>query len=205
MKAPFDRRERGPSCQERAAADARPAGVTGKAGDFDIPTINGRRAFEEELRGGQAGRRRVIIDDLASVQPQASACLEALELALTHAPTAPGVTRAAVLISSPEQAALWDSAFEHGVAVALRRYAATTSRPCGSGRSRGRCSAMTSVCNDFGASPAGGRCSSSTPPPLLTARARRSPPPWTSSRRTSTARPVSATCSMVSVSPAIPT
>jgi hypothetical protein len=102
--------------------------VTGKAGDFDIPTINGRRAFEEELRGGQAGRRRVIIDDLASVQPQASACLEALDLALTHVPTAPGVTRAAVLISSPEQAALWDSAFEHGVAVALRRYDQQTLR-----------------------------------------------------------------------------
>lgn len=96
--------------------------VTSKAGDFDIPPISSRRAFEEELRGGRAGRRRVIIDDLASVQPQASACLEALDLALTHVPTAPGVTRAAILISSPEQAELWDSAFEHGVAVALRRY-----------------------------------------------------------------------------------
>lgn len=102
--------------------------VTSKAGDFDIPPISGRRAFEEELRGGRAGRRRVIIDDLTSVQPQASACLEALDLALTHVPTAAGVTRAAVLISSPEQAELWDSAFEHGVAVALRRYDKQTLR-----------------------------------------------------------------------------
>ncbi|OZM77063.1 hypothetical protein [Pseudonocardia sp. MH-G8] len=102
--------------------------VTSKAGDFDIPPISGRRAFEEELRGGRAGRRRVIIDDLASLQPQASACLEALDLALTHVPTAAGVTRAAVLISSPEQAELWDSAFEHGVAVALRRYNQQTLR-----------------------------------------------------------------------------
>jgi hypothetical protein len=102
--------------------------VTSKAGDFDIPPISGRRAFEEELRGGRSGRRRVIIDDLASVQPQASACLEALDLALTNVPTAAGVTRAAVLISSPEQAELWDSAFEHGVAVALRRYDQQTLR-----------------------------------------------------------------------------
>lgn len=102
--------------------------VTSKAGDFDIPPISGRRAFEEELRGGQAGRRRVIIDDLASVRPQASACPEALALALKHIPTAPGVTRAAVLISSPEQAQLWDSAFERGVAVALRRYDQQTLR-----------------------------------------------------------------------------
>ncbi|MDD7965518.1 hypothetical protein [Actinomycetospora lemnae] len=102
--------------------------VTSKAGDFDIPPISGRRAFEEELRIGRAGRRRVVIDDLASVQPQASARLEALELALTHVPTAAGVTRAAVLISSPEQAELWDSAFEHGVAVALHRYDQQTLR-----------------------------------------------------------------------------
>ncbi len=102
--------------------------VTSKAGDFDIPPISGRRAFEEELRGGRAGRRRVIIDDLASVRPQASACLEALDLALKHVPTAPGVTRAAALISSPEQAELWDSAFERGVAVALRRYDEQTLR-----------------------------------------------------------------------------
>lgn len=102
--------------------------VTRKAGDFDIPPISGRRAFEEELRGGRAGRRRVIIDDLASVQPQASACPEALDLALEQVPIASGVTRAAVLISSPEQAELWDSAFKHGVAVALRRYDRQTLR-----------------------------------------------------------------------------
>lgn len=102
--------------------------VTSRAGDFDIPSISGRRAFEEELRGGRAGRRRVIIDDLASVQPQGSACLEALDLALKHVPTAPGVTRAAVLISNPEQAELWDSALERGVAVALRRYDQQTLR-----------------------------------------------------------------------------
>ena len=102
--------------------------VTSKAGDFDIPLISGRRAFDEELRGGRAGRRRVVIDDLASVQPQASACLEALGLARNIVPTAAGVTRAAVLISSPEQAELWDSAFEHGVAVALRRYDQQTLR-----------------------------------------------------------------------------
>jgi hypothetical protein len=102
--------------------------VTSKAGDFDIPSISGRRAFEEELRGGRAGRRRVIIDDLASVRPQASACLEALDLALTQVPTAPGVTRAAVLISSPDQVELWNSALEHGAAVALRRYDQQTLR-----------------------------------------------------------------------------
>ncbi|MGW5049796.1 hypothetical protein [Actinokineospora sp. NPDC004072] len=102
--------------------------ITSKAGDFDIPPISGRRSFEEELRGGRAGRRRVIIDDLTRVQPQASACLEALNLALTRVPTAAGVTRAAVLISSVEQAELWNSAFEHGVAVALRRYDEQTLR-----------------------------------------------------------------------------
>ena len=73
--------------------------VTSKAGDFDIPPISGRRAFADELCGGRAGRRRVIIDDLASVQPQASACIEALDLARKHVPTAPGVTRASTIFT----------------------------------------------------------------------------------------------------------
>ena len=102
--------------------------ITEQAGDFDIPPITGRRVFEEELRGGLPGRRRVVIDDLATVGPQQQACVDALELALGKVPTAPGVTRAAVLVSSPEQADLWKQALERGVAVALRRYDQRTLR-----------------------------------------------------------------------------
>lgn len=96
--------------------------ITSQAGDFDIPPITSRRMFEEELTAGKPGRRRVIIDDLATLKPQPAACLEALDVAQYQVPSAPGLTRAAVIVSSPDQGELWTQALQRGVAVALRRY-----------------------------------------------------------------------------------
>jgi hypothetical protein len=78
---------------------------------FSLPAVAGRRQFAEQLVAGNAGERRVVLDDLVSVAPNEASCLEALELAQTRRPTAPGVTRSAVIVAGPGQMPLWRKVF----------------------------------------------------------------------------------------------
>ena len=106
-----------------------------------MPVVASRRQFEEELVAGKPGERRVVLDDLVSVAPNETSCLEALEAAQTRRPSAPGVTRAAVIVAGPMQMNLWRQVFAqcHGSrlstsglmpvgTVTLRRYEAATLR-----------------------------------------------------------------------------
>jgi hypothetical protein len=108
---------------------------------FSVPAVPTRRQFEEELVAGTPGDRRVILDNLVRVAPSQEACREALELAGTRCPTAPGVTRAAVIIAGPPQIGLWREVFAQrdggapgkpgrlvAETVTLRRYNAKTLR-----------------------------------------------------------------------------
>ncbi|MGH3402320.1 MAG: hypothetical protein ACRDRJ_07375 [Streptosporangiaceae bacterium] len=108
---------------------------------FSVPAVPTRRQFEEELVAGTPGDRRVILDNLVRVAPSQEACREALELAGTRCPTAPGVTRAAVIIAGPAQIGLWREVFTQrddgtpgkpgrlvAETVTLRRYNAKTLR-----------------------------------------------------------------------------
>ena len=82
----------------------------------------------------------MVLDDLVSVAPNETSCLEALEVAQTRRPPAPGVTRSAVIVAGPAQMNLWREVFAqvdgNGLrsgllpvgTVALRRYDATTLR-----------------------------------------------------------------------------
>ena len=107
---------------------------------FAVPAVTSRRQFEEELVAGKPGERRVVLDDLMSVAPNEASCLEALEAAQTRRPSAPGVTRSAVIVACPAQMNLWRKVFAQvssgGLSsgllpvgtVALRRYDAATLR-----------------------------------------------------------------------------
>ena len=105
---------------------------------FAVPVVASRRQFEEELVAGTPGERRVVLDDLVSVALNEVSCLEALEAAQTRWPSAPGVTRAAVIVSGPAQMNLWRQLFTGSSlsapvrlpvgTITLRRYDAATLR-----------------------------------------------------------------------------
>lgn len=104
---------------------------------FEVPAITRRRQFAEELTRGTPGRRRVVLDDLVSLDLDEGACREALSESRSRLPSLGGVTRSAVLVLGPAQLGLWRTLLEPagqlatdpGVgAVILRRYDAKTLR-----------------------------------------------------------------------------
>ncbi|MFK0201114.1 hypothetical protein [Streptomyces lavendulae] len=92
-----------------------------------MPVINRRADFERELVGGAAGTSRLVLSDLTVKSPGEQTCLDALDMAATWLPTAPGVTRSAVVVAGLDQAQLWGDLLadqqrrEMGI-VTLRRF-----------------------------------------------------------------------------------
>lgn len=99
---------------------------------FVVPQVNRWQTFVAELETGRPGDRRVILDDLTPLS--ADACEPALEAARNRVPSRPGVTRSAVLISSPGQMSFWRHVLASSDAnpvvgtVTLRRYDETSLR-----------------------------------------------------------------------------
>ena len=103
------------------------------AGRYTLVDARNRRQFDDALVAGRPGERRVVLSDLCAIAARDTACIEALETALAHRPTAAGVTRAVVLVAGPEQLPFWRDALDGterpglGV-VSLRRFDSTTLR-----------------------------------------------------------------------------
>ncbi|SEH03929.1 AAA domain-containing protein [Nonomuraea solani] len=107
--------------------------LTADVGDrFTVPSIANRRQFEEELVNGRPGERRVVLTDLAALEPRHDACNAALQAALELRPQQSGVTRSTVLIAGPQQMRLWrmvlgdDGRTPALGTVVLRRYTRQT-------------------------------------------------------------------------------
>nr|WP_236576495.1 hypothetical protein [Streptomyces sp. HF10] len=82
--------------------------VTGRIADWKLPPVGKPSVYKQELTGGRPRERRVVISDFArypDARPEAPR--QALDLAETLLPATPGVTRAVVIVTDPNQLGLW--------------------------------------------------------------------------------------------------
>ncbi|MGV9619418.1 hypothetical protein [Streptomyces tendae] len=83
--------------------------LTSGIADWTLPPVGRPSVYRQELTGGRPGERRVVISDFVShrdpVRPEA--CRQAVDQADTMLPAKPGVTRAVVLVTGPDQLDLW--------------------------------------------------------------------------------------------------
>ncbi|MFF2375168.1 hypothetical protein ACFVUW_12400 [Streptomyces xiamenensis] len=95
--------------------------------EWETPTLHRVRDFRNELVGGDPGKRRVIVSDLAGQGVQEDNCRQSLRDAQELLPAEAGAKRAVVLIAGTGQLDLWrellsDSDAEAAHVVVLRRY-----------------------------------------------------------------------------------
>ncbi|MFE9664011.1 hypothetical protein [Streptomyces sp. NPDC005955] len=83
--------------------------VAGRIADWRLPPVGKPSVYKQELTGGLPRERRVVISDFARYPARPGTCREAVDLAETLLPTTPGVTRAVVIVTAPDQLALWRS------------------------------------------------------------------------------------------------
>ncbi|MFC7891538.1 hypothetical protein [Streptomyces sp. NPDC057381] len=81
--------------------------VAGRIADWKLPPVGRPSVYKQELTGGRPRERRVVISDFASYQAKPETCREAVDLAETLLPHTPGVTRAVVIVTGPDQLDLW--------------------------------------------------------------------------------------------------
>ncbi|MEY2229364.1 hypothetical protein [Streptomyces sp. BF23-19] len=82
--------------------------VAGRIADWTLPAIGKPSVYKQELTGGRPRERRVVISDFArypDARPEAPR--QAVDQAETMLPTTPGVTRAVVVVTDPNQLGLW--------------------------------------------------------------------------------------------------
>ncbi|MFF7333662.1 hypothetical protein [Streptomyces sp. NPDC008150] len=83
--------------------------VAGRIADWKLPPVGNARVYRQELMGGKPRERRVVISDFANYPARPEACRDAVDQAEVLLPATPGVTRAVVLVTDPNQLALWRS------------------------------------------------------------------------------------------------
>lgn len=81
--------------------------VAGRIADWKLPPVGNARVYRQELTGGAPKERRVVISDFANYPARPEACRDAVEQAEVSLPATPGVTRAVVLVTDPNQLDLW--------------------------------------------------------------------------------------------------
>ncbi|MGW3113380.1 hypothetical protein [Streptomyces sp. NPDC001091] len=101
--------------------------VAGRIADWKLPPIGRLSVYKQELTGGRPRERRVVISDFVDCEAKPETCREAVELAETHLPATPGVTRAVVLVTDESQLGLWRPLLmgaerSSAVPVVLRRH-----------------------------------------------------------------------------------
>lgn len=83
--------------------------LTSGIADWTLPPVGRPSVYRQELTGGRPRERRVVISDFVNhrdpVRPEA--CRQAVDQAETMLPAKPGVTRAVVLVTGPDQLDLW--------------------------------------------------------------------------------------------------
>ena len=103
------------------------------AGRYTLVPARTRKDFEDALRLGEPGQRRVVLSDLRTIDPHSDSCSAALRSAVEVRPTGRGVTRSAVLVSGANQIAFWMQALGQGdqaefSVVSLQRFDRRTLR-----------------------------------------------------------------------------
>ncbi|MBB1242361.1 hypothetical protein GL263_02035 [Streptomyces durbertensis] len=101
--------------------------VAGRIADWTLPPVGKVGVYRQELTGGAPRERRVVISDFARYPARPEACREAVDLAERLLPATPGVTRAVVLVTDPDQLPLWRTLLTGtettpAVPVVLRRH-----------------------------------------------------------------------------------
>ncbi|MER5840359.1 hypothetical protein ABT099_08565 [Streptomyces prasinus] len=83
--------------------------LTSGIADWTLPPVGRPSVYRQELTGGRPRERRVVISDFVNhrdpVRPEA--CRQAVDQAEMMLPAKPGVTRAVVLVTGPDQLDLW--------------------------------------------------------------------------------------------------
>ncbi|MEO3765384.1 hypothetical protein [Streptomyces sp. B5E4] len=103
--------------------------VTSRISGWKLPPVGRPSVFKQELTGGRPGERRVVISDFTpyAENVKQETWREAVTLADSALPFAPGVTRSVVIVTDTRQLDLWRSLLleteeTSALPVVLRRY-----------------------------------------------------------------------------------
>ncbi|MFD8272010.1 hypothetical protein [Streptomyces flaveolus] len=83
--------------------------LTSGIADWTLPPVGRPSVYRQELTGGSARQRRVIISDFVNHRDpvRSEACRQAVDQAEMMLPAKPGVTRSVVLVTGADQLDLW--------------------------------------------------------------------------------------------------
>ncbi|MFI9263389.1 hypothetical protein ACIG5C_03305 [Streptomyces werraensis] len=83
--------------------------LTSGIADWTLPPVGRPSVYRQELAGGSPRERRVVISDFVNHRDpvRSEACRQAVDQAEAMLPAKPGVTRAVVLVTGPDQLDLW--------------------------------------------------------------------------------------------------